>query len=288
MYIWEHANWPHFTWNEAALSANLASTRHLQGRLLGRMEALGFKLREEAVLETLIQDVVTTSEIEGEKLDTQQVRSSIARRLGMDAGALPAVDRHVEGVVDMMLDATGQFRDHLTADRLFGWQAALFPTGRSGISKIRVGCWRDYANGPMQVVSGSCGRERIHYQAPPAERVPGEMDQFLGWMNAESAQDPVIKAAVAHFWFVTIHPFEDGNGRIARAIADLALARSEETSQRFYSMSAQIQRERAAYYDLLERQQKSDLDITGLGHGFLRQFIALIFHRRRIDHGRQE
>ena len=262
MYIWEHANWPHFIWSEAELSTKLASTRHLQGRLLGRMEALVFKLREEAVLETLIQDVVTTSEIEGEKLDTQQVRSSLARRLGMDAGALPAVDRHVEGVVDMMLDATGRFRDPLTADRLFGWQAALFPTGRSGISKIRVGCWRDDANGPMQVVSGSYGRERIHYQAPPAERVPGEVDHFLGWMNAVSAQDPVIKAAVAHFWFVTIHPFEDGNGRIARAIADLALARSEETSQRFYSMSAQIQHERAAYYDLLERQQKSDLDIT--------------------------
>ncbi len=262
MYIWEHANWPHFTWGEAELSAKLASTRHLQGRLLGRMESLGFKLREEAVLETLTQDVVTSSEIEGEKLDTQQVRSSLARRLGMDAGALPSVDRHVEGVVDMMLDATGRFRDPLTADRLFGWHAALFPTGHSGISKIRVGLWRDDADGPMQVVSGSYGRERVHYQAPPADRVPGEMDRFLEWMNEEKALDPVIKAAIAHFWFVTIHPFEDGNGRIARALADLALARSEETSQRFYSMSAQIQRERAAYYDLLERQQKSDLDIT--------------------------
>ena len=179
MCIWERANWPHFTWSEVELSAKLASTRHLQGRLLGGMEALGFKLREEAAFETLIQDVVTTSEIEGEKLDTQQVRSSLARRLGMDVGALPAVDRHVEGVVDMMLDATGQFLNPLTADRLFGWQAALFPTGRSGLSKIRVGCWRDDTNGPMQVVSGSYGRQRVHYQAPPAELVSDEMDQFF-------------------------------------------------------------------------------------------------------------
>ncbi|NQV98817.1 MAG: Fic family protein [Rhodospirillales bacterium] len=262
MYIWEQPNWPHLIWDGGALAAPLAAARHEQGKLLGKMEAVGFELREEAMLQTLTQDVVKTSEIEGENLDTQQVRSSIARRLGINIGALPPVDRNVEGIVDVMLDATGQYQDPVTAERLFAWHGALFPTGRSGLSKIRVGDWRDDTIGPMQVVSGAYGRERVHFSAPPADRVPREMERFLDWLNAPTDLDPVIKAATAHFWFVTIHPFEDGNGRIARAIADLALARSEGIPHRYYSMSAQIQKERKAYYDLLEKTQKGDLDIT--------------------------
>jgi Fic family protein len=226
------------------------------------MEALGFKLREEAVLQTLTQDVVKTSEIEGEQLDATQVRSSLARRLGIDIGALPPTDRNVEGIVEVMLDATRNYDAPLTAERLFGWHAALFPTGRSGMTRIRVGDWRDDSTGPMQVVSGPYGRERVHYTAPPASRVAAEMEAFFAWFNAPISSDPVIKAALAHLWFVTIHPFEDGNGRIARAIADLALARSEGSSQRFYSMSAQIRTERSAYYDQLEQTQKGETDVT--------------------------
>jgi Fic family protein len=226
------------------------------------MQGLGFALRKEAVLQTLTQDVVKSSEIEGEALDAQQVRSSIARRLGIDIGALVPADRNVEGVVEMMLDATQNYGKPLTKERLFDWHAALFPTGRSGMHKILVGKWRDDKSGPMQVVSGPIGRERVHYQAPLAKRVPREMTAFLSWLAAEEPIDPVIKAALAHLWFVTIHPFEDGNGRIARAIADMALARSEESSQRFYSMSAQIRSERNAYYDMLETTQKGDLDVS--------------------------
>ena len=226
------------------------------------MQALGFRQQEEAVLTTLTEDVLKSSEIEGEILDRDQVRSSIARRLGMDAGALPPADRNVEGVVEMMLDATQKFKEPLTAERLFGWHAALFPTGRSGMSKIIVGAWRDEKSGPMRVVSGAFGREKVHYEAPAAGRLDAEMKSFLDWFNAEDNIDPVIKAALAHLWFVTIHPFADGNGRIARAIADMSLARSEDSSQRFYSMSAQIRLERNAYYDMLEATQKGELDIT--------------------------
>ena len=262
MYIWEQTDWPNLTWQDARVAARLAAVRHDQGRLIGRMEALGFKLREEAVLQTLTQDVVKTSEIEGEQLDATQVRSSLARRLGIDIGALPPIDRDVEGIVEVMLDATRKHEAPLTAERLFGWHAALFPTGRSGMTKIIVGNWRDDRTGPMQVVSGPYGRERVHYAAPPATKVAAEMDAFLAWFNAPLSIDPVIKAALAHLWFVTIHPFADGNGRIARAIADLALARSEGSSQRFYSMSAQIRAERNAYYDQLERTQKGSTDVT--------------------------
>ena len=214
------------------------------------------------MLQTLTQDVVKTSEIEGEQLDATQVRSSLARRLGIDIGALPPSDRNVEGIVEVMLDATRNYDAPLTAERLFGWHAALFPTGRSGMTRIRAGDWRDDITGPMQVVSGPYGHERVHYTAPPASRVAAEMEAFLAWFNAPILSDPVIKAALAHLWFVTIHPFEDGNGRIARAIADLALARSEGSSQRFYSMSAQIRTERSAYYDQLERTQKGETDVT--------------------------
>lgn len=262
MYIHELKNWPELSWSQAKLADLLAEVRHLQGRLLGRMESLGFGLREEATLETLTQDVIKTSEIEGEKLNAEQVRSSIAKRLGIDIGAAPQIDRNVEGIVEVMLDATRKYKAPLTDERLFAWHAALFPTGRSGMQRITVGGWRTKASGPMQVVSGAIGREWVHFEAPTYDRLKKEMSRFLKWLNAESETDPVIKSALAHFWFVTIHPFEDGNGRIARAIADMLLARSEKSAQRFYSMSAQIQRERKEYYDVLEHCQKGELDIT--------------------------
>jgi len=254
-YIYQKKAWPGMTWDHERLAGQLAGARHRQGRLIGRMEALGFSLRSEAVLQTLTEDVLKSNEIEGEKLDKDQVRSSIARRLGLDVGGLVAVDRHVEGVVEMMLDATGHYADPLTEERLFAWHAALFPTGRSGMTRIAVGRWRDGQADPMQVVSGPIGREKLHYEAPKAGRVPGEMRAFLKWINGPRAIDPVLAAGLAHLWFVTIHPFEDGNGRIARAIADMALARSEKSSQRFYSMSAQIRLERKAYYDMGETGQ---------------------------------
>jgi len=261
-YIHELPDWPQFRWDHELISTQLAAVRHRQGRLIGRMEGLGFQLRAEAVLQSLTEDVLKSSEIEGERLDREQVRSSIARWLGIDIGALAPVDRNVEGVVEMMLDATQNYLKPLTGERLFGWHAALFPTGRSGMTRITVGSWRTEAAGPMQVVSGPIGSERIHFEAPSADRLPVEMEAFLAWFNAPSNIDPVIFAALAHLWFVTIHPFEDGNGRIARAIADMALARSEGTPQRFYSMSAQIQIERKTYYQTLELTQKDGIDIT--------------------------
>ncbi|MDR0781943.1 MAG: Fic family protein [Pseudomonadales bacterium] len=262
-YIHELSEWPAFRWNDAALTQRLAAVRHRQGRLLGRMEALGFDLRAEAALTILTEDALKSSEIEGEVLDKAQVRSSIARRLGVDIGALTPADRHVEGVVDMLLDATQRYAEPLTNERLFAWHGALFPTGRSGLSKITVGAWRDASAGPMQVVSGPLGREHVHYEAPEAVRLNTEMAAFLQWFAADTPSlDAVLKAAIAHLWFITIHPFDDGNGRIARAIADMALARSEQSAQRFYSMSAQIRLERTAYYHRLEFTQKGDLDIT--------------------------
>ena len=261
-FIYEQGGWPKLGWRPEHLMETLAAARHRQGRLLGRMEALGFQLRAEAALENLTQEVTKSSEIEGEVLDWDQVRSSIARRLGMDVGAVVRADQNVEGVVEMMLDATQKFAEPLTADRLFGWHAALFPTGRSGMRRIIVGAWRDDSSGPMQVVSGPLGNERVHFEAPPARRIGSEIAAFLDWFNGNEPADLVLKAGVAHLWFVTIHPFEDGNGRIARAIADLLLARSEETSQQFYSMSARICDERKAYYDILEATQKNGLDIT--------------------------
>lgn len=262
LYIHQLPDWPRFHWDREALAAPVAEIRHRQGRLLGRMEGLGFALQKEAELETLTLDVLKSSEIEGEHLNPDQVRSSIARRLGLDAGGTEPADRHVEGVVEMMLDATQNFAAPLTADRLFGWHAALFPTGRSGMRKITVGAWRDDATGPMQVVSGPVGKEKVHYEAPAAPLLPNEMTQFLAWANESDRKDAVLRAALAHLWFVTIHPFDDGNGRIARAIADWQLARSENSAQRFYSMSAQIRHERNDYYDILERTQQGTLDIT--------------------------
>lgn len=269
MYIHERKDWPRFHWNRELLAEPLADVRHRQGRLIGHMEALGFNLRQEAVLHTLTSDVLKSSDIEGEKLDAEQVRSSIARRLGLDIGALKPADRNVEGIVEMMLDATRQYDQPLSAERLFAWHASLFPTGRSGMTKIRAGAWRDDSIGPMEVVSGPVGKEHVHYQAPPAPRVDGDMRAFLEWFNANADIDPVLKAGLAHLWFVTIHPFDDGNGRIARAIADMALARSENSPQRFYSMSAQIRQERHAYYDILEETQKGTMNITPWMEWFL-------------------
>src|SRR4051794_24953148 len=262
-YVHQLPEWPKFEWKLETLAGQLAAVRHRQGRLFGRMQALGFPSLQEAILKTLTEDVLKSSEIEGEILDRDQVRSSIARRLGIEVGALLPADRNVEGMVEMTLDATQKFGELLTNDRLFAWHAALFPTGRSGMTRIVVGAWRDDKTGPMQVISGPFGKERVHYEAPAAERLDKEMKAFLDWFNDGDEIDSVLTAGLAHLWFVTIHPFDDGNGRIARAISDMALARSEDSPQRFYSMSAQIRLDRKAYYDILERTQKApDLNVT--------------------------
>jgi len=269
MWIHEHKNWPNFTWDAEALASKLADIRHRQGRLLGRMESLGFELKREASLSTLTNDVVKSSAIEGENLNPEEVRSSIARRLGIDIAGLIPASRDVEGIVEMMLDATQQFSKPLTRDRLFDWHAALFPTGRSGMHKITVGGWRSIDAGPMQVVSGPIGKEKVHFEAPSAERLEKEMQAFLTWFSNGNGIDPVIKAGIAHLWFVTIHPFEDGNGRIARAIGDMALARADSTQDRFYSLSSQIEAKRKHYYDQLEKQQRATPDITNWLSWFL-------------------
>jgi len=261
-YIHEHPHWPAFTWDAAALADDLAAIRHRQGRLLGKMEALGFDLRSEASLAVLTSDVVKSSAIEGETLDPKEVRSSLARRLGLDFAGLPRPGRDVEGVVEMLLDATRNSGTPLTKERLCGWHAALFPTGRSGLSRITVGAWRTGAAGPMQVVSGPIGRERVHFEAPVAKRLEEEMRRFLRDFESPSATDPVLRAGIAHLWFITIHPFEDGNGRIARAIADLSLARADGAKERFYSLSTQLEAERKNYYLELEAAQRGELDIT--------------------------
>lgn len=262
MFIHQRKNWPEFYWNADALMPVLGEARNLQGRLIGKMEAIGFSLRDEANLEILTLDVIKSSEIEGTLLNPNQVRSSIARKLGMDISGLVPSDRNVDGVVEMTLDATQNYTLPLTKDRLFNWHAALFPEGRSGMSKIAVGDWRKDTTGPMQVVSGPMGKEYIHFQAPEAVRVDKEMIAFIEWFNYKYNLDPVVKAGIAHLWFVTIHPFDDGNGRIARALADMQLARADAARQRFYSMSAQIRKERKMYYDILEQTQKGNLDIT--------------------------
>lgn len=269
MYIHQRSNWPDFKWDDEHLATLLAKARHQQGLLFGRMQSLGFDLQNEASLATITKDVVTTSAIEGEQLDIDQVRSSVAKRLGVDIGDTVASNRNVDAIVEVMLDATQQYDKPLTDERLFGWHAALFPTGRSGLHKITVGAWRTDASGAMQVVSGVYGKEKIHFEAPSADQLPTEMIQFLNWFESSVNLDPVLKAAIAHLWFVTIHPFEDGNGRIARAIADMALARADKAPQRFYSMSARIEQQRSAYYNQLEAAQKGDMDITNWLEWFL-------------------
>ena len=262
MYIWQAEDWPQWRFDLAVLAAPMAEVSRAQGRLVGRLADVGLALRDQASLAALTEDVVKTSEIEGEALNVASVRASIARRLGVDIGALAPVDRHVEGVVEMVLDATVNCHTPVTRERLFGWHAALFPTGYSGLSKINVGQWRDDVNGPMQVVSGPVGRQRVHFEAPPAHLLEAETTLFLDWIDAASNAPALIKAGLGHLWLVTLHPFDDGNGRIARAVGDLLLARAEGCPQRFYSLSAQIQRERKAYYEILERTQKGSLDVT--------------------------
>jgi len=276
-YIWQANDWPVWRFDLVALAQPLADVSRAQGLLTGRLADVGMALRDQASLLALTDDVIKTSAIEGEQLNADSVRSSIARRLGVDIGALAPVDRYVEGVVDMVLDATGNHRTPLTRDRLFGWHAALFPTGYSGLVKINVGGWRDDATGPMQVVSGPVGRQRVHFEAPPADQLALEADRFLAWANSTSKEPPLIKAGLAHLWFVTLHPFDDGSGRIARAVGDLFLARADGSPQRFFSLSAQIQQERKAYYDILERTQKQSLDVTE----WLTWFLATL--HRAVD-----
>jgi len=258
-YIYQYDQWPQFTWDEKEIHVILGEVRHLQGKIFGQMGTLGFTIKEEAILSTLTLDVIKSSEIEGETLNYEQVRSSIARRLGMEYSGMVHTDRDIEGVVEMMLDATQNYNELLNEERLFGWHAALFPTGWSGMQRIDTGSYR---KGEMQVVSGPMGKETIHYQAPSPERVKQDMDEFLKWFNEETKIDAVLKAAIAHFWFIIIHPFDDGNGRIARALSDMLLARSEDSSQRFYSLSSQVLIEKKVYYAILQKVQHSSSDIT--------------------------
>ena len=279
-YIWQASDWPNWRFDLAALAQPLAEVSRAQGLLMGRLADVGMALRDQASLSVLTEDVIKTSEIEGELLNVDSVRSSIARRLGVDIGALAPVDRNVEGVVEMVLDATANCNAPVTRERLFGWHAALFPTGYSGLVPIKVGGWRIDANGPMQVVSGPIGnsrRQRVHFEAPPADRLDAETARFLAWANGASGEPALIKAGLAHLWFVTLHPFDDGNGRIARAVGDLFLARADGSPERFYSLSAQIQGERKAYYDILERTQKQSLDVTE----WLAWFLATL--HRAVD-----
>ena len=271
MYIHQRKDWPKFTWDAEVITPLLGAVRHKQGKILGVMQGLGFRLQEETVLKTLTLDVVKSSEIEGEQLNPEQVRSSIARRLGIEIAGAVAAERNVEGVVEMLLDATQRYDEPLSDERLYGWHAALFPTGRSGMYKIKTAAWRDDA---MQVTSGPMGKETVHFEAPSAHKVPTEMTVFLNWFNGNQDIDPVLKAAFAHLWFVTIHPFDDGNGRITRAITDMQLARADQSKQRFYSMSAQIQAERNKYYAILESTQKGDVDITK----WLEWFLDCLLH----------
>ena len=275
-YIHQNENWPSFTWDATALQTLLGEVRNRQGKLMGKMETMGFALQEQALLNTLTIDILKSSEIEGEILNTDQVRSSIARRLGMDIAGLIPSDRNVDGVVEMMLDATQNFTKPLVKDRLYGWHNCLFPTGRSGMYKINVGQLRKDDNGPMQVVSGGVGREKVHFQAPDAILLEEEMSQFLDWFNDEKTLDPVLKAGIAHLWFITLHPFDDGNGRIARALTDMQLCKADGSSKRFYSMSAQILLQRNQYYTILEETQKGNLDITNWLLWFFENVLAAL------------
>ena len=282
MYLYNNQNWPIFEWNSEKHLPLLSYVRNQQGKLIGKMGAFGFELRNEANLEILTLEIIKSTEIEGEILDKLQVRSSIARRLGLEISGLVYSERNVDGIVDLMVDATRNFDKELNKERLISWHAALFPTGQSGIYKIITGNWRDDSTGPMQVVSGALGKEKVHYQAPPATQLENEMRIFFDWFNLEQKTDLVLKSAIAHLWFVTLHPFEDGNGRISRALSDMLLARSDEQSYRFYSMSSQIRKERNAYYDILEKTQKSGLDITKWLEWFLNCLLHTIENSEKL------
>lgn len=274
MYIYNNPNWPNFEWNSEKLLPLLSLVRNKQGLLIGKMSVLGFDLRNEANLQILTQEIVKSTEIEGEILDKEQVRSSVARRLGLEISGLVNSERNVDGIVDLMLDAITNYDKELSKERIFSWHASLFPEGRSGMYNIKAGSWRDDSTGPMQVVSGALGKEKVHYQAPPAETLEKEMQQFIRWFNLNQKEDFVLKAAVAHLWFVTVHPFEDGNGRISRALSDMLLARSDEQTNRFYSMSTQILKERNSYYEILEKTQKGAMEITN----WLEWFLNCLLH----------
>ncbi len=283
IYIYQQDEWPNFSWNTEEFSDLLAEVGNKQGRLLGKMEALGFDLQNEAFFEILTTDILTTNEIEGIILNKEDVCSSVARRLGIEFGGLPTIiNRDIEGIVDMMFDATNNFDKPLTKERLFNWHYALFPMGRSGMYNIITGNWRDDSTGPMQVVSGAMGKEKVHYQAPPADNIDKEVSVFLDWFNKKNIRNLVLKAGIAHLWFITLHPFEDGNGRIARAITDMLLAQSDGLSQRFYSMSSQIQKERKTYYEILEKTQKGDLNITEWIKWFLDTLLKAIINSEHI------
>jgi Fic family protein len=282
MYIYNNPNWQIFEWNNEKLLPLLSFVSKRQGKLIGKMGALGFELRNEANLEILTQEIIKSTEIEGEILDREQVRSSVARRLGLDVSGLVYSERHVDGIVDLMIDATRNYDKDLNKERLFSWHSSLFPSGRSGMYRILAGQWRDDSTGPMQVVSGALGKEKVHFQAPPAALIENEMRLFLDWFNLEHKTDLLLKAAIAHLWFVTIHPFEDGNGRIARALSDMLLARSDEQSYRFYSMSTQLRKERNSYYDMLEKTQKGSLDITNWLEWFLNALLHSIENSENV------
>jgi len=292
IYIYQQENWPNFVWSAQELAGLLADVRNKQGRLIGKMEALGFDLQNEAFMETLTVDILKTNEIEGVVLNKEEVRSSIAKRLGIDIGGVTPINRNIEDIVDMMFDATRNYEKPLAKKRLFDWHFAMFPMGRSGMYEIIVGNWRDDSTGPMQVVSGAMGKEKVHFQAPPATIIDKEMTVFIDWFNNRKDIDLVLKASIAHLWFVTLHPFEDGNGRITRAITDMLLARSDGLSQRFYSMSAQIQKDRKSYYDILEKTQKGNLNITEWIYWFLNtlqkaiinseETLALVIRKHRF------
>ncbi|GGK58206.1 Fic family protein [Nocardia camponoti] len=276
MYIWERPDWPNFTYNSDVIAQRVAEVAREQGRLYGRLSSFEQATQDRAAVEVLTADVVKTSAIEGELLDVASVRSSVARRLGVDIGATDPSDRRVDGVVEMILDATRDYASPLTAERLFGWHAGLFPTGYSGISRITVAGWRRDETGPMEVVSGAYGHQKVHFQAPPADRLEAETAAFLAWLDADTPEPGLVKAGLAHLWFVTLHPFDDGNGRIARAIGDLALSRAEHTHHRFYSLSAQIQRDPKNYYAILERTQRGGLDVTDWLTWFLDTVAAAV------------
>ena len=280
-YIWQQNKWPDFTWNDSKLSYKLGRVRSLQGKLVGKMSVLGFDLKNSVMLDALTADITKSSEIEGEILNIDQVRFSVARHLGIEIEGIPEADRYIDGVVQVMIDATQNYMQPLTDERLFNWHAALFPTGRSGAYKITVANWRQGSE-PMQVISGAMGKEKIHYQAPDSSEIPHQMGLFLDWVNDNQEIDPVLKAAIAHFWFVTIHPFDDGNGRISRTITDLFLARADEMPHRFYSMSAEIRKQRKSYYDILEKSQKSGLDITNWLEWFLDCLKAALIHTEKM------
>jgi Fic family protein len=283
-YLWQHPDWPHWRYDLLTLGHDLARVSFHQGQLIGRLRDLGFELKNQACLDALTEEGVQTCRIEGEDFNPQSVRSSIAHRLGMDAGALPPADCRVEGLVDVIMDATMNAHAPITTERLFAWHGALFPTGRSGLARIRVGAWRDDAQGPMQVVSGRLDQPVIHFEAPPAQALPKEIDRFLSWANTDSRDPALLKAGLAHLWFVTLHPFDDGNGRIARALDDLFLARADGSEQRFYSLSAQIEKERKIYYAMLETTQTGTLDVTEWLHWFLASLEqAIATAEQRLD-----